>query len=845
MAVRIITLGQVKVVVDGREKSALPQQRLRFAILVYVAVEGDVARESLLGIFWPDRDPSKARHILSQNIYELRRALGDEAVVAEGDRLRTGPAVEIDAAEFMAKVSAGDVESALGLYTGPFLDSFPLPSTHGFETWVDGKRAQLSRALRKARRERVEGLVESGDVRGALAAARAWSDADRLDDEAQHRTIELLALSGARAEALDRFERYERLMRDELDVAPLDETVKLVERIRNGESSPPDTSLVTLPPLEPRRAVSDAAAREKAPVRRRSGPVRFAVAASVLAALISGAMLVRAIRMRPTPVSAGLPASRSGLDPTRIAVLYFDDHSPNGDLGYLASGLAETLIDELNDVEALSVISRNGVKPYAGTSVSIDSIARALRTGTIVAGSLQRSANTLRVTVDLIDAATGDLLHGATIERPFGELFQLQDDIAHEVSGILRSRVGQEITLRRRAAEASEPEAWILVNRATALAEDIWSTDAPLPPTRLNTAAWALSSADSLLQAAARLDPDWSEPRVLRAWAALGRTKLPGVDTASYNAAIAEGLRVLAPVLERDPVDGPALEARGTLLFRLSRANARREDAESLRDAAQADLQAAVREAPHLARAWSTLSRLLQYAGEIAEANTAAGRALEEDAYLADAEEIHQRLFRTALDLEKFPEAFRWCERGRHDYPDNWRFVECHLALLAFRPGDGPRLDSARAILRHLANVDPPSGLVTPPYRYTYRRVLHTVVLARTDTTAARDSLDAMREYVAATPRLATAFDFDEAHLSLLFGDTAGALDALSRYLDNIPQYRRYVGRSFLFKPLHGNPRFQAITEGQPDRGGAGHGLRAPSGAPSSNARLHDRALVR
>jgi hypothetical protein len=208
-------------------------------------------------------------------------------------------------------------------------------------------------------------------------------------------------------------------------------------------------------------------------------------------------------------------------------------------------------------------------------------------------------------------------------------------------------------------------------------------------------------------------------------------------------------------------------------------------------------------------------------------------------------QEIHQRLFRTALDLEKYPEASGWCERGRQDFPGNWRFVECRLAILAFRPGDGQRLDSARAILRHLEEVDPPSSQVTPPYRYTYRRVLHTVVLARTDRTAARDTLDAIRDYVASRPGLRTTFDFDEAHLLLLFGDTAAALQALARYLDNIPQYRRYVGRSFLFKSLRDDPRFQAIVDGRPGDRGAGQGQALRDGTPGDRPGSDDGALVR
>ena len=97
------------------------------------------------------------------------------------------------------------------------------------------------------------------------------------------------------------------------------------------------------------------------------------------------------------PVLAGLafagvhslkksPASRIGSDsdPSRIAVLYFDDQSEGGKLKFLADGLTESLIDELSAVKGLKVISRNGVAPFKGKNVPTDSVQRALKIGTIV-----------------------------------------------------------------------------------------------------------------------------------------------------------------------------------------------------------------------------------------------------------------------------------------------------------------------------------------------------------------------------------------------------------------------------------------------------------------------------
>src|SRR5256885_17124953 len=70
------------------------------------------------------------------------------------------------------------------------------------------------------------------------------------------------------------------------------------------------------------------------------------------------------------------------LDPRHIGVLYFEDQSRDSSLGYLADGLTEALIDQLDQVRSLEVISRNGVAPYRHGTASRDSIARALAVGT-------------------------------------------------------------------------------------------------------------------------------------------------------------------------------------------------------------------------------------------------------------------------------------------------------------------------------------------------------------------------------------------------------------------------------------------------------------------------------
>lgn len=805
--------------VDDREKPALPLQRLRCALLIYLAAEKEVSRETLLTTFWPDKPPSRARHILSQSIYELRRALGDDAVGAEGDRIRAGPDVRIDVHEFERNLEQGNLAAAIDMYGGPFLAGFPLPNTNGFETWADRKRATLERLHRKAQRDRIQALESSGDLVGALAAARSWAELEPLEDEAQHKLLELLLGSGARVEAKAHFEQYQRLLREELDVAPLDETVALFER--SGDSLPSQPAIPAergppaAPPSQPKPAQPSGGVSARIPWRLRLAQHRRrALAVLAVAVVISSALLVQlTVDRSPGLASLELPIDSGGLDPSRIAVLYFEDHSENQALGPLANGLTEMLIHELSQVEALNVVSRHGVKPFAGRDVSLDSVVDALHVGTLVDGTVQSSGDLLRVTVQLIEARTGMQLESDTLQRPMGGLFELQDDIAHRVARFLRERLRREITLRRLRTEGRNVEAWILVQRALDMGAFTWESETALPVSRTDAARRALESAESLLIDAERNAPDWMEPTLLRGWAALGRAKLFGTaDTAAYDMAINEGLRHAERLLRRHPNDARGLELRGTLRLHLFRAQQTRPDAATLLATAEQDLTRAIAGDRPLASAFNTLSRLRQYAGDSEQANYYAVQALERDAYLQDGAEILQRLFRTSLDLKDVDQAHEWCLDGRANYPEDRRFLECQLAIPALT---GRRLteDSARVILRALDAMDPPrTGGGARFYRHTYRQVLLIrVLIANRQLERARDILNRIRRDVSEHPELAGSFAFDDAHIALALGDTLGALGALQRFVAGHPFYRNYVRSSFLFEPLREHPRFGSL----------------------------------
>ena len=408
---------------------------------------------------------------------------------------------------------------------------------------------------------------------------------------------------------------------------------------------------------------------------------------------------------------ANTPPSASLLPPpSSIAVLYLEDRTQAGKLGHIADGLTEDLIDRLARVSALRVISPDGVRPYRGQFVSLDSLARRFGVGTMVTGSVEQVADRLRVAIRLIDAPTGTQLSSESFEAPLDSLLTLRDRLSEEVARQLRIRLGKELQLRERRAGTTVAEAWNLLlhaERLRAEADELSGSDS-------STALGVYRQADSLLAAAAVLDPRWADPAVARGWlaydqadwarAAAGGT-FGGVSALNW---IARGSRHAETALRIAPGHAEALELRGTLAYRgwaiVSYAGVRDTAARLLR--AERDLRAAaLASGPTRPRTLSTLSRVLLFEGEVAQANLAARQAYEADAWLTDANAIVLRLSVTSLELRRYAEASRWCDLGARAFPDDWQFRMCRLYLLAWSPAVTPDVRQAWRVLSELDSL--------------------------------------------------------------------------------------------------------------------------------------------
>lgn len=164
------------------------------------------------------------------------------------------------------------------------------------------------------------------------------------------------------------------------------------------------------------------------------------------------------------PAVTALEASTRGIDPAvavglaatkpsvgadaSVAILPFADLSAGKDQDWFCDGLAEEIIDALCCVRGLRVASRTASFRFRDGSVDPREIGTQLRVGAILEGSVRKSGDQLRITAQLIDAATGFHLWSETFDRRLEDVFAIQTEIARRVSAALRVSLAGDAAVR-------------------------------------------------------------------------------------------------------------------------------------------------------------------------------------------------------------------------------------------------------------------------------------------------------------------------------------------------------------------------------------------------------------
>ena len=130
-----------------------------------------------------------------------------------------------------------------------------------------------------------------------------------------------------------------------------------------------------------------------------------------------------------------------------IAVLPFTNMSGDPEQEYFSDGMMEEILNQLVKIEDLQVTSRTTAMRYKTTAKSLGEIAEELGVATILEGSVRKSGNQVRITVQLIDGKTDKHLWSETYDRKFDDIFKIQSEVAKQVATSLQSKVQPEIKL--------------------------------------------------------------------------------------------------------------------------------------------------------------------------------------------------------------------------------------------------------------------------------------------------------------------------------------------------------------------------------------------------------------
>lgn len=160
----------------------------------------------------------------------------------------------------------------------------------------------------------------------------------------------------------------------------------------------------------------------------------------VLTAAWGHAALAQCPDGSPPPCSRA--AARPAIQPTSLAVLYFENASRDTADTYLADGLTEEIISRLSEVGRLQVKSRYQVRRYR-TEVTENAadIGRQLAVARIVTGSVRRAGHRLRVTAEMVRTATGDVVWSERYDRADSDVLSLQEDLASAVATAVTGRL--------------------------------------------------------------------------------------------------------------------------------------------------------------------------------------------------------------------------------------------------------------------------------------------------------------------------------------------------------------------------------------------------------------------
>ncbi len=545
--ITIRLLGQFELCHDGGPPIILPSKAQ--TLVAYLALHGGaVRRETLCAMFWPDRGEEQARHSLRQTLFVLRRdGFGGLAAIKARDEALTLLASHVSCdthalRDLVGAAPNGSWRDLVDCYRGAVLQDFP-PASPEFDDFVRAMRRTVESDVLTALARFADAAIAQEDNEQALAIAEQMWAIDPLREDTHRLLIERYTACGRQADAVRIYTEAKQLLRREIGADPAVETEALMARIRSP-----------------------------------AGPVA-----------------------RPVDRVEPRPSGRCG--PPRIAVLPLRESGEHRLPAHVSDGLTSDVITQLAGLRELAVISHGSTIGLRDPAMEPQAIGRLLNASYLVMTRVRRGGDRLRLTTELTDAASGEIIFARTDDTSTELTFEDQDRIVARLVNVLVPQV-REAELRR--IRGQRPQILSVYDKILLSREQIMMVNRD-----------GLREVRGLLDQVMEQDPGYGEAYALAAdWHGIMVGEYWSADRAADIAAIEQYSKA---ALRLDSCNLRALVSYG-----YRRAINHRDS-----DSAMRMFQQALDVAPSAANAWALSGLCCAFAGDASEAVMRATRAME------------------------------------------------------------------------------------------------------------------------------------------------------------------------------------------------------------------------
>jgi TolB-like protein/DNA-binding SARP family transcriptional activator/Tfp pilus assembly protein PilF len=618
---------------DGQEVALGARKSIALLALLAAAPGQRLSRDRLAVLLWEDMPDAQARGNLRQLLAATRRPA--PFLEADGGSIGfSAGMVATDVADFevaIAEDTPAALERAAGLYRADLLDGFSLRD-RDFEEWLTGERERLREHAVQLFLRLMERAAATG-VEPAIRWALRILAVDPIHEPAHRALMELYAAQGRHGAALRQYEQLRETLARELGARPEPETDALIRRIRDDRRAP------ARPAVEPSLVEGD------------GGSMR--------------------VQTPPSPEALAVP------DTPSIVVLPFQNLSGDPEQEYFSDGIVEEITTALSRFRSLFVISRNSAFTYKGRAVDVRQVGRELGVRYLLEGSVRKAANRVRITGQLIEAASAAHLWADRFDGTPEDIFDLQDEVTASVVGAISPALEQaEIDrVKRKPTDSLGAYDYFLRGRA-ALHEG---------------SVQGHKEALQLFHRAIKLDPEFAAAYGMAAYCYCHRKTNGWLGDRQEE--IAETERLARRAIELDTDDAVTLSYGGFALAYVV----------GELDAGVAFIDRALLLNPNLANAWNVSGWVRVWLGQPEVAIEHLARATR----LSPLDPLTNRTRTTIAHAHffagRYDEAASWATMTLREWPD----YQTALRIAAASYALAGRLPEARSLRERLQKLDP------------------------------------------------------------------------------------------------------------------------------------------